>query len=47
MNAGCNAISVGMQFTAAPAQLGDVSMVNPAPAGCQDGGIPWTDQCSQ
>ncbi len=47
MNAPCDAISVGMQFTAAPAQLGDVLMVNPAPAGCQDGGIPWTDQCSQ
>jgi hypothetical protein len=47
MNAPCDAISVGMQFTAAPAQLGDVLMVNPAPAGCQDSGIPWTDQCSQ
>ncbi len=43
----CDAISVGMQFTAAPAQLGDVLAVPAAPAGCGDAGNPWSDNCSQ
>jgi hypothetical protein len=43
----CDAISVGMQFTAAPAQLGEVLAVPDAPAGCGDAGNPWSDQCPQ
>jgi hypothetical protein len=44
----CDAISVGMQFTAVPAQLGEVLPVPPAPSGCEDdAGNPWSDTCSQ
>ena len=44
----CDAISVGMQFTAVPAQLGEVFAVPPAPSGCEDdAGNPWSDTCSQ
>ncbi len=44
----CDAISVGMEFTAVPAQLGDVFGVPAAPAGCaSDSGVPWSDTCSQ
>jgi hypothetical protein len=43
----CDAISVGMQFTAAPAQLGDMLAVPAAPAGCGDADNPWSDNCSQ
>jgi hypothetical protein len=45
MGAPCDAISVGMQFSAVPALLGDPLMVPPAPAGCVDGGAMWSDQC--
>ena len=43
----CDAISVGMQFTAVPAHLGPVVASPPVPAGCQDGGVPWSDHCPQ
>ncbi len=44
----CDAISVGMQFTASPAQLGDYVSVPPAPSGCMsDSGVPFSDTCSQ
>jgi hypothetical protein len=43
--AACDAVSVGMTFTAGPAQLGAVFAVPPAPAGCSDGGFPFTDNC--
>jgi hypothetical protein len=43
--AACDAVSVGMTFTAGPAQLGAVFAVPPAPAGCGDGGFPFTDNC--
>jgi hypothetical protein len=43
----CDSISVGMQFTAVPAQLGPVVASPPVPAGCQDGGVPWSDHCPQ
>lgn len=36
----CDAISVGLQFTAVPAQLGQVFGVAPAPAGCGTGDVP-------
>jgi hypothetical protein len=42
----CDAISVGLQFTAVPAQLGEVTEVPAAPAGCGDGGVPFSDKCS-
>ncbi len=42
----CDAVSVGMQFTAVPAQLGGVLLVPPAPAGCRNGGVPFSDTCS-
>jgi hypothetical protein len=42
----CDAISVGLQFTAGPAQLGEVTEVPAAPAGCGDAGIPFSDKCS-
>jgi hypothetical protein len=50
-SAPCDAISVGMQFTAVPAVLGNPLMVAPAPAGCVDAGadgsaVFWSDQCS-
>jgi hypothetical protein len=41
----CDAISVGMEFTAVPAQVGPILGVPPAPSGCQDGGFMWSDQC--
>jgi hypothetical protein len=41
----CDAISVGMQFTAVPALLGDTLGVPPPPAGCQNGDASWSDQC--
>jgi hypothetical protein len=42
----CDAISVGMQFTAVPALRGDDLMVAHPPAGCQQAnGAPWSDQC--
>ena len=41
----CDAISVGMQFTAVPAQLGPVMAGAPVLAGCQDAGVPWSDHC--
>jgi hypothetical protein len=44
-NAACDAVSVGMTFTAGPAQLGAVLAVPPAPAGCTNGGFPFTDTC--
>jgi len=44
-NAACDAVSVGMTFTAGPAQLGAVLAVPPAPAGCADGVVPFTDNC--
>jgi hypothetical protein len=45
-NAACDAVSVGMTFTAGPAQLGVVLAVPPAPAGCMtDAGFPFTDTC--
>lgn len=47
MNAPCDAISVGMEFTAVPAKLGGLLMVPPAPSGCHDGGTLWSDTCSQ
>jgi hypothetical protein len=43
----CDAISVGMQFTATPAQLGAMLAVPAAPAGCGDADNPWSDNCSQ
>jgi hypothetical protein len=43
----CDAISVGLQFTALPAQLGPVIAVPPAPAGCADSNGTFTDKCSQ
>ncbi len=43
--AACDAISVGMQFTAVPAQLGAVLALPQAPAGCTDGGLPFSDTC--
>jgi hypothetical protein len=43
----CDAVSVGLQFTAVPAQLGDVLAVPAAPAGCADGNNPFTDSCQQ
>ncbi|HEX4445553.1 MAG TPA: hypothetical protein VH044_02410 [Polyangiaceae bacterium] len=43
----CDAVSVGLQFTAAPAQLGNVLAVPAAPAGCQVDGKPFTDTCQQ
>jgi hypothetical protein len=43
----CDAISVGMKFTAVPAVLGGTFAVAPAPAGCDDGGVLWSDQCPQ
>jgi hypothetical protein len=42
----CDAVSVGLQFTAKPAQLGDSLSLPPAPAGCQVNGVPFTDHCS-
>ena len=51
-NAHCDAISVGLRFTAEPARLGAVLAVPTPPAGCTtDAGaglpaIPWSDQCS-
>jgi hypothetical protein len=42
----CDAVSVGMQFTAKPAQLGPVYGVEPAPAGCMKNGQPFFDSCS-
>jgi hypothetical protein len=46
MNAACDAVSVGMTFSAGPAQLGAVFAVPPAPAGCTtDAGFPFTDTC--
>jgi hypothetical protein len=42
----CDAVSVGMRFTAGPAQLGGVYRVPPAPAGCAVGGLPFTDSCN-
>jgi hypothetical protein len=41
----CDAISVGMQFTAVPALKGDVLSVPPPPAGCPNGDASWSDQC--
>lgn len=41
----CDAVSVGLQFTAVPAQLGSVLAEPPAPAGCEINGMPWTDHC--
>lgn len=41
----CDAVSVGMHFTAVPAVLGGVLAVDAAPAGCGDGGVPFTDTC--
>jgi len=43
----CDAVSVGLQFTAVPAQLGNVLAVPAAPAGCQSGNNPFTDSCQQ
>lgn len=43
----CDAISVGMQFTAVPAQLGGVFAVPPPPAGCTDGGVLFSDTCAR
>jgi hypothetical protein len=44
----CDAISVGMQFTAVPAQLGSVLEVTPPPSGCKsDGGVLFMDTCTQ
>jgi hypothetical protein len=44
----CDAISVGMQFTAVPAQLGDVLAVPLPPSGCKsDSGVAWSDTCPQ
>ena len=45
INAPCDAISVGMQFTAVPAKLGGILAVPPAPSGCRDGGVLWSDTC--
>jgi hypothetical protein len=41
----CDAVSVGMRFTAVPAVLGEVLAVPPALAGCGDGGVAFTDTC--
>jgi hypothetical protein len=46
MGAPCDAISVGMQFTAVPAKLGGILALPPAPSGCRDGGTLWSDTCS-
>lgn len=43
--AACDAVSIGMRFAAGPAQLGAVYAVAPAPAGCADGGLAFTDKC--
>jgi hypothetical protein len=43
----CDAISVGMTFTAEPAQLGPVVEGGPVLAGCADGGVAFSDHCSQ
>ena len=42
----CDAVSVGMLFTAGPARLGAVLSVPTAPAGCGDGLFPFTDMCN-
>jgi hypothetical protein len=44
-NAPCDAVSVGMTFTAGPAMLGGVLSVPAAPAGCGDAGLTFTDNC--
>jgi hypothetical protein len=43
----CDAVSVGMEFTAVPAELGGVLAAPPAVAGCADGGVPFTDNCGR
>ncbi len=42
----CDAISVGLQFAAVPAKLGQVFGVAPAPAGCGTGDVPFRDKCN-
>ncbi|MGH7268901.1 MAG: hypothetical protein ACREJ3_00595, partial [Polyangiaceae bacterium] len=46
MGAPCDAISVGLTFSATPAHLGDVYGIAPAPAGCATSTGPFTDSCS-
>lgn len=41
----CDAISVGMQFTAVPALQGATLSVSPPLAGCKKGAAVWSDQC--
>jgi len=42
----CDAVSVGMQFTAVPAQRGNVLTVPEAPSGCMQNGEAFFDSCS-
>jgi hypothetical protein len=41
----CDALSMAFGFVAEPARLGPILGIAPAPAGCDDGGIAWTDTC--
>jgi hypothetical protein len=46
-NASCDAVSVGMRFTAVPALLGSTLSIPAAPAGCSANGVPFQDSCQQ
>jgi hypothetical protein len=45
--ANCDAVSMGLQFTAVAANLGGVLAAPDAAAGCTSGGVPFSDTCFQ
>jgi hypothetical protein len=43
----CDAVSMGLQFTAVAANLGEVLAAPDAAVGCRSGGVPFMDTCFQ